>query len=194
MAIPTALVPVLHELRTGLTQLREEVSVAYETLVRPTWDVPGHHHYPVTLYGYMMAAFSRLDLYSRLWDGGATKSQSARMRAFLVRYLPRDPLADALAIQLWRHTLMHTSRPRRLRDKATGREYEYLLHWGPPHLPRNHHYRVANGAKLDLALGYFLEDLEIILEAYATDLNASASLQTNALSTWPTIAVQEFEL
>jgi hypothetical protein len=32
-------------------------------------------------------------------------------------------------IQMWRHTLMHTSQPRYLLDETTGRSYRWLLHW-----------------------------------------------------------------
>lgn len=188
----TALPDIIQQLRTDLSQLRSEVAVTYDTLVRPTWDTQ-RHHYPLTLYGYVMAAFSRIDLYSQLWDGGATKKQTARMRSFLAHYLPRETLAHTLAIQLWRHTLMHTSRPRRLRDRVTGQEYVYLLHWGSQHLPREHHYRVASGTKLDLALEYLLEDLQALLTAYIADLGKSPDLQASALKVWPTIEVQEFD-
>ena len=184
---------IADQLRADLRQLREEVTVVNETLVRPTWE-PHTHHYPVTLYGYMMAVFSRLDLYSQLWDGGITKNQTRRMHAFLGQYLPRDPLAHALAIKLWRHTLMHTSRPRRLRDRATQRQFEYLLHWGSPQLPREHHYRVANGTKLDIGLQYLLEDLDGLLEAYLVDLAASDDLGRKALEVWPGIEIQNFDV
>jgi len=142
------------QLRSDLSQLRAEVGVTNATLVRPTWQAHSHH-FPATLWAYVMAGFARIDLYSRLWDGDATRHQTARMRAFLACYLPRDPLADAVAIQLWRHTLMHTSRPRRLHDRASGREYSYLLHWGPPELPRSHHYQITGGTNSYLAWNIF---------------------------------------
>ena len=85
-------------LRSDLSQLRAEVGATNATVVRPTWQAHTHH-FPATLWAYVMAGFARLDLYSRLWDGDATRVQTVRMRAFLACYLPRDPLADALAIQ-----------------------------------------------------------------------------------------------
>lgn len=179
-------------LRFDLSQFRAEVSVTNATVVRPTWQAHTHH-FPATLWAFVMAGFARLDLYSRLWDGGATKYQTPRMRAFLRCYLPRDPLADALAIQLWRHTLMHTSRPRRLRDQS-GHEYAYLLHWGSPELPRAHHYQVSGGNKLDFGLEYFLDDLDTLLTAYLADLSKSSDLQTKALATWPKIEIQDFTI
>ena len=103
-------------------------------------------------------------------------------------------VADALAIQLWRHTLMHTSRPRRLRDSRTGREFSYLLHWGAPELSRNDHYRISGGNKLDFGLEHFIDDLGTLLAAYLADLIQSQELQAKALTTWPKIEIQDFKM
>jgi hypothetical protein len=115
------------------------------------------------------------------------------MRAFLARYLPRDPIADALAIQLWRHTLMHTSRPRQLRERASGHVYTYLLHWGAPQLPIEQHYVVSN-LKFSLGLQYLLSDFHQALQAYLADADLSADLQIKASKVWPVILVQDFSL
>lgn len=184
------LLVITNHLRSDLNQLRSEVDAMNGIMVRPTWQAQTHH-YPATLWAFVMAGFARLDLYSRLWNGDATKGQTPRMRDFLKCYLPRDPLADALAIQLWRHTLMHTSRPRRLRDQS-GREYSYLLHWGSPELSRAHHYQVSGGNKLDFGLAYFLDDLDTLLTAYLEDLARSSQLQMRALAIWPKIETQDF--
>ncbi|ALA58461.1 hypothetical protein [Nitrospira moscoviensis] len=182
---------IANHLQDDLVQFQEEVRVVNATIVRPSWQVSSHH-FPVTLWGYVMAGFARLDLYSQLWDGNVTKKQTARMRAFLRRFLPRDPTADAVAIQLWRHTLMHTSRPRRLRDRVTGREYSYLLHWGIPELPAHQHYQIVDGNKLDFGLEHFLNDLQNLLSAYLFALRESPDLQAKATATWQTIVTQEF--
>lgn len=138
-------------------------------------------------------AWRTFDPYSQLWDGNMPKNQTARMRAFLGRFLPRDATADAIAIQLWRHTLMHTSRPRRLRDRVTGQEYSYLLYWGSPELPADEHYRIVDGNKLDFGLEHFLKDLQRLLAAYLSALDKSPDLQAKATATWQTIVTQEFE-
>lgn len=182
---------ITDQLQSDLNQFQAEVRVINTTLVRPTWQTHTHH-FPATLWAYVMSGFSKLDLYSKLWDGDMTK-QTPRMRAFLARYLPRDPLADSLAIQLWRHTLMHTSRPRRLRD-STGHEYSYLLHWGAPELPRDLHYIISGGNKLDFGLEHFIDDLDTLLDAYLSDLAGSSELQTKALATWPMIEVQKVKV
>ena len=191
--MPSTLSYLTDHLRSDLIQLRAEVDVTNAILVRPTF--PAHtHHFPATLWAYVMAGFARLDLYSRLWDGDDNKNQTARMRDLLKRYLPRDPLADALAIQLWRHTLMHTSRPRRLRDQASGLEYSYLLHWGAPEFSRVHHYQISGGNKLDFGLEHFLDDLDMLLTAYLVDLFGSLELQAKASAVWPKIEIQNFKI
>lgn len=182
----STLAHVTDQLQSDLSQFRAEVTVTNATLVRPTWQAHTHP-FSATLWAYVMSGFSKLDLYSKLWDGGATSDQTPRMRTFLARYLPRDPLADSLAIQLWRHTLMHTSRPRRLRDSRTGREFSYLLHWGAPELLRDDHYRISGGNKLDFGLEYFIEDLGTLLAGYLADLTKLPELQAKALATWPKI-------
>lgn len=191
--MPRTLSCLTDQLRSDLRQLRAEVGVTNATVVRPTWQAHAHH-FPATLWAYVMAGFARLDLYSRLWDGDVTKDQTVRMRAFLESYLPRDPLADALAIQLWRHTLMHTSRPRRLRDRASGLEYSYLLHWGAPEFPRDHHYQISGGNKLGFGLEHFLDDLDTLLTSYLAGLSESSELQAKALAVWPKIEIQNFNV
>jgi hypothetical protein len=131
---------------------------------------------------------------SKLWDGDTTKEQTPRMRAFLGRYLSQDHSANTLSIQLWRHTLMHTSRPRRLRDSTTGSEFTYLLHWGAPELSRDDHYRVSGGNKLNFGLEHFIEDLGTLLTKYLDDLAESDELQTKALAIWPKIEIQDFKM
>ncbi len=183
---------IADQLSSDSRQLIEEAKVTVEKLVTSTWE--NHtHHYPATLYAYLMAAFSRLDLYSRLWDGDSGVGQTPRMRSFLAYYLPRDPLADALAIQLWRHTLMHTTRPRQLRERSSGHVYTYLFHWGAPQLPIEQHYVVSN-LKLSLGLQYLLNDFDQALQTYLADAGLSADLQAKASKVWQKILAQEFVL
>ena len=93
----STLAHIMDQLQSDFNQFRAEVSITNAILVHPTWQTHTHH-FPATLWAYMMSGFSKLDLYSKLWDGGATREQTPRMRAFLARYLPRDPSADSVAI------------------------------------------------------------------------------------------------
>jgi len=108
--------------------LEREVSQIYTTLVLPNWG--GRlHGFPETLYGLMMAVFARFDILSAYWKGNAsTKGQTARMTEFLDTFVRRNTEANSLAVQVWRHKLMHMSQPRYLLDEASGKTYRWLLH------------------------------------------------------------------
>lgn len=185
-------VEIMNDLRKDLAQLRGEFSEVYSRLVQQTFE-DHTHHFPITLWAYLMAAFARVDLYSRLW-AGHDKPQTPRMNKFLQQYSSGDPLAHALAVKLWRHTLMHTSRPRRLRDPTNGREFCYLLHWGADHLPLAQHYTVTGSDKLVLGVEYFLADLDRMFTAFAADAISDERIQQNVLQAWPEIDVQDFRL
>ena len=48
---------------------------------------------------------------------------------FMNKYISLNREANSLAIQVWRHKLMHTAEPRFLADRTTGKTYKWLLHW-----------------------------------------------------------------
>jgi hypothetical protein len=54
--------------------------------------------------------------------------------------------ANSLAVQVWRHKLMHTSQPRYLVDQATRKTYRWLLHWRD-HLPRDQHFTLEDAGE-----------------------------------------------
>lgn len=182
---------IFAELEQDQRQLAIESSAVYQTLVKPTFG-SGGHHYHMTLWAYVMSAFARVDLYSRLALGQMKGDQTGRMLEFLNTYLPNDVLAHRLAVQLWRHTLMHTTRPRRLRDTKSGREYFYLLHWGADQLPREQHYTVQDGQNLAVGLEFLLEDLLSAIERLRTKAGTDSALRARVLTEWPTIALQKF--
>ena len=142
----------------------------------------------------MMAAFSHVDLYSKLWDGGRETKQTPRMRKFLDCYMPRGRYTHDLAIQLWRHTLMHTSRPRRLKEEKTGVVYRYLLHWGSPQLPLEQHYTIGKQNIFNIGLIYLLQDFDMALSDYLSEARLSEQLISNVHEVWPRITVQTLKL
>src|SRR5438046_1381265 len=120
-------------------RLEVEVSAIYEKLVLPSWHGP-LHGFSETLYGLMMAVFARFDLLSAYWKGTvSSKGQTGRMIEFLNTFVRCNPEANSVSVQMWRHKLMHTSRPRYLLNEATGKTYRWLLHWRE-HLPREQHF------------------------------------------------------
>jgi hypothetical protein len=182
---------ILDELEQDQRQLISESGAVYRTLVKPTFDAGGHHYY-MTLWAYVMSAFARVDLYSRLTLGERPRQQTTRMLDFLNEYLPREELAHRLAVQLWRHALMHTARPRQLRDTKSGREYYYLLHWGAEQLPREQHYTIQQGKNLALGLDFLLEDLLAVVLRMRTRAEGDPLLRARLLAEWPNVAVQAF--
>lgn len=67
----------------------------------------------------------------------------------MIKYLTGCPgysrQVSEVAVQLWRHSLMHTGLPRELEYKNTGTRVRWLLHWRE-HLPRGHAYDAESRA------------------------------------------------
>ncbi len=141
----------------------------------------------------MMGVFSRIDLLSTLWAGPAG-GQSRRMVDFMVKYMGGDRERHSLAVKIWRHALMHTARPRALRDPRSGKTLYWLLHWGE-HLPKEQHYTYSETDDrriLNLALLYLVDDLERAARAYLSDLAVSPALQRVAASTEQSLGNRNF--
>lgn len=167
---------MLSELNTQLDALEKEVSTVYSSLVLPTW-LKEMHGFPQTLYGYMMRVFSFVDLLSAYWKG-SDKDQSKRMLDFMNAYIRAEPEANSVAIQIWRHKLMHTAQPRQLQDARTSKKYKWLLHWYE-HLPEEQHYTFSATSDtriLNIGLMYLIRDLKQALTKYEEALSTSNEL------------------
>ena len=168
------------EHRDRIDAFIREVERVYTDLVLPNWD--GElHGFTNTLYGYMMVVFAQIDLLSAYWRGDtSTRGQTNRMVDFVQRYMGYKREVASVAIQMWRHKLMHTSKPRYLHDKRTGKVYRWLLHWGE-HLPESQHCtfsETSDSRILNLGLLYLVEDLKKGAESYLVDLSATLLLQS----------------
>ncbi len=165
------------ELIDSVDRLEREVEEVYRKLVLPTWG-GDLHGLPDALYGYMMGVFARIDLVSAYW-GGTYEGQTQRMVQFMDRYFRTTHDANCVAIQMWRHKLMHTAQPRPLRDPKTGVLYQWLLHW-KDHLPQEQHFTftiTADSKILNLGLVYLIRDLRRAIALYRTELASQAKLQ-----------------
>ena len=176
--------------------LEREVKTVYSTLVLPHWG-SDLHGFPQTLYGYMMTVFARIDLLSAYWKGNAaSRDQTIRMIDFMDKYISHDHEANSVAVQMWRHKLMHTSEPRYLLNERTGKFYGWLLHcW--EHLPLEQHYTFAETSDsriLNLGLVYLIEDLKAGVAKYLVDLSASPSLQSNVKRVQEEITTYKFRV
>lgn len=164
-----------------IERLDEEVKLVHDGVMLPRWT--GRFHGLVqTLYGYVMMTFAHVDRASALWAGSdSAKGQTPRMVGFLDRYVSPNHEANAVAVQVWRHKLMHTARPRLLTDPVTGKTYYWLLHWWI-HLPREQHYTFADSADrriLNVGLVYLIEDLRGGIQKYLEELASSPDLRKN---------------
>ncbi len=197
---------VRQEHTNATDQLAYEVNTLWEVFQETDW-YGNTKHFPNAHHGYVMMCFARIDLLSLYWrppyDPVRTPQydhkrdkQTLRMRAFMEQYLyPQRVHEIRVAVQLWRHTLMHTSEPRRLRDKRTNQEYEYLLHFGD-WLPREQHFTFASQPTteiLNVAITYLVDDLRTGTDKYLNDLEADIdSAQAKYMQTEPHIRLQEF--
>jgi hypothetical protein len=162
------------------------------TEIREELADPARPYYFMSLYALLMGVFSQVDLYAALWAGSLGRGQTTRMRNFLNRYSGHDPLANMLAVQLYRHTLMHTSRPRLLLDETTGRTHAFLLHWGRKRADPAAHYTVDGEGKLTLNLESLVEDVSRMLDAFIADATSNPPVSARIEALWPVIMVQKF--
>ena len=171
---------ICQELLNDVRRFAREVKEIFTRLVLPTWGSE-LHGLPDTLYGYMLGTFARIDLTSAYWRGSDAGKQTDRMVSFMEVYLGRSRDLCSVAVQMWRHTLVHTAQPRPLRDPTNGVVYRWLLHWRD-HLPENQHFKFMECGReriLNLGLMYLIEDLERGIKAYAAEVAIDTTLQNN---------------
>jgi hypothetical protein len=144
----------------ALARLQWQTQDVVELLVKPKWG-GDKHGYDRVLYGTVLSTMALADRLSFYMWPGAAYEQSNRLRALFSK-MSEDPEAVAIAVQTWRHTLVHFGDPIMFHDPTTDQRYSWLLQWGEEHLPRTQHLTFAesNGVRV-LAFGamYFIEDL-----------------------------------
>jgi hypothetical protein len=142
------------------------------------------NNFPYAHWGYMMTIFARVDLLSRYWEGRRNQrgEQTKRMVGFLDQYVWRGKHAEnCVAVQLWRHTLMHTGQGRLLTDPDTGDIYTWQLYFGSTQgIQHGRFWRHPHDQRmvLSIVISDYARDLKRGQELYLTDLTQSVSLQT----------------
>lgn len=159
------------ELVRQITDLRREATHFYENVVKPQEGTAG---YAQTLYGYMHRVFAFIDTLSAYWRGSGAGNQTSRMVDFMDRYLNPDRAANSVAVQIWRHKLIHTALPRNLL-RSSGEPQTYLIHWHESRMGGEPVYSVGRLACISL-----IEMLERGTQAFVADVLASKTLQANA--------------
>lgn len=173
---------------SGFQKELHELEIEMQIVLTHTKSLWPQHdrHFPYTSYGFAMCLFGRIDLFSKFWlpnEGDQTK----RMVGFLRNYLRYGEKESEIAIQFWRHTLMHTASPRELVEIKTDRRYSWLLQ----NTLDDGHWCFQNSGEpriLNVGLFNLLSDLKAGLEKAIEglnrhpDLTASWSNVTKSLS------------
>jgi hypothetical protein len=172
-----------------------------------------HRNFPHAHFGYLMACMGQIDLMSKCEHGDGAEpqgGQSARMQSFMERYLDAQKVDEhRVAIQLMRHTLMHTGALRYLYEQSTQTAYTWRIHFGDTFPGQVGHYtlsdetsnyqddvinavtgNVATVKALNLQLTAFAGDIERVARAYTAALRSDPSLQAKCEAVYPTIRVQ----
>lgn len=118
--------------RDRVDSLEHDIRRCFWPIAEP--GAPGPAFFPAVMY-----CFATLDYFSSFWAGWnrqapSGQNQTDRMVAFQELYLLYPRKEGQIAIQFWRHKLMHTAEPRLLRDPATNEEY----YWSTGANPQNH--------------------------------------------------------
>jgi len=149
--------------------------------------VPGRERevgYAQTLYGYVHRVFGFIDVLSAYWEGNDRRNQSQRMVDFMEKYMGPNRRAHSVAVQIWRHKLVHTALPRDLRDSTTGKTMHYMIQWHETQMhPEQPHYTIVAFGRdevFNLACISLLEDLEAAVVDFVADIEASPALRANA--------------
>jgi hypothetical protein len=164
-------------LHIDIDRLRYDAELVYSRLVHGR-DISPPATFDQTLYAYVMMAFAHIDRASSVW-AGSEKEQTKRMVNFMTHYMRSDREANNVAVQLWRHKLMHTARPRQLRHPKTGKTYYWLLHWAGE-LPVEQHWTFNDSDDrriFAMGLMCLLADLQSAIRAYLSDLDANPELK-----------------
>ena len=86
-----------------------------------------------------------------------------------------------MALQMWRHNMMHTGYPRDLFDLKRNIGLTWLLHWGEEQMARSGHFVLTgtNALKIDMSLFHLIEDLKLAQRKYLRDLSGNPQLIRN---------------
>ena len=166
------------------TQFEQRIRSLEEDTKRCFWTIPGgpgEAYFPAVLY-----AFATIDYFSSYWagwndsGGDRNKKQTVRLVDFIKKYLGYQEKESKIAVNIWRHKLMHTGEPRVLTTKNSTERY----HWGigvnlPSHMVLTQ-VTAPNEYELQFdcyAIGRDLRAGVLGASGYLTDLRNNTNLQ-----------------
>ena len=205
---------IADELIANATALNDEV-FRLAKLFSETAFLGDNRNFPHAHYGYLMACMGQIDLMSKCEWGPVEprRNQTPRMQGFMERYLDAQKADEhRVAIQLMRHTLMHTGSLRFLYDEKTETGYTWRIHFGDTFPTSIGHYtltaedpqyqgvlRAAVNAKvvgvkaLNVKLTAFAADILRVAKAYTASTIKDPTLQSKCEGAYPNIRVQQLK-
>lgn len=202
------------EIAAGAEALNYEVK-ALADIFSGTQFLSDHRNFPHAHYGYLMSCMAQIDLTSRCeyGIGEPEGGQSARMLNFMERYLDSAKTHEhRVAIQLMRHTLMHTGALRFLYDPDTETAYTWRVHFYETPQTQFEHYTltvedsayqdqllasvdgpVSSVMTLNLRLTTFADDIVRVATAYTTAMSSDPVLRSNCEDVYPGVIVQRLK-
>jgi hypothetical protein len=159
----------------------------------------------------------RVDQYSAFWKG-TSKNQTQRMIDFLANFvypLPQFERVHSVAVQMFRHSLMHTGAVRPLFDRRERIAYTWRVQFGKlpdgvdhymlTKIDQAHHKDlllppIPDGRELkeiwaiNISIPLLVTGLYQGVSRYMIKLRNSANLQENYVRTVPGLAFQTFRL
>lgn len=173
------------QLESELHGLGREIEAVKNNHVLPRWGTD-MHGFARTLYGYVMTCFAYIDLLSRMWRG--RNEQTARMVGFMDTFMETDHRVNIVAVQMWRHGLMHTANPQTIESSKSGDIYRWLLHWGEEHLPPEQNLTFERPGQHEYVLNMTLDSLAAHLKhacwAFFQELRTDDRAAALAVERW----------
>jgi hypothetical protein len=206
---------IADELVANATALHYEVS-SLAKLFSETAFLGDNRNFPHAHYGYLMACMGQIDLMSKCEWGPVEppRNQTPRMQGFMERYLDAQKADEhRVAIQLMRHTLMHTGALRFLYEEKTETGYTWRIHFGDTFPKSIGHYTLTGedpqyqdmlraavngkvvGVKvLNVQLIAFAADIVRVAEDYTTMMAKEPTLQSKCEGAYADIRVQPLKM
>lgn len=203
---------IADELIASAHALNDEVSKLAKLFCETSF-LGDNRNFPHAHHGYLMACMSQIDLMSKCEWGPVEppRNQTPRMQAFMERYLDAQKGGEhRVAIQLMRHTLMHTGALRFLYDKKTETGYTWRIHFGDTFPTSIGHYtltsedpqyqdmlqEVMNGKvvavkALNVQLTAFAGDILRVAQDYTATMAKVPTLQSKCEGAYADIRVQQ---
>ena len=203
---------IADELIADATALNDEVSHLAKVFSQTAF-LGDRRNFPHAHYGYLMACMGQVDLMSKCEWGPVEppRNQTPRMQGFMENYLDARKVDEhRVAIQLMRHTLMHTGALRYLYEPKSGTAYTWRIHFGDtfPSAQFGHYTLTTedlayqddllasvNGnvtavKALNLQITQFAADILQVAKDDTTKMSTDPALQTNCEGAYPAIRVQ----